>query len=119
MDYQTSKTAHIAVIGAGGAGLTAAHTLKRLEYPHVTVYEQAALPGGTVLTDGSLGGNLELGAVFATEDYEMTLQLAREVGAPITRVEFDEQILDEGGTLVPALQFSTRKHGPGAAPVGR
>jgi protoporphyrinogen oxidase len=86
-----STNARIAVIGAGAAGLTAAHTLKQLGYPHVTVYEKAAMPGGKVLTDRSLGVNIELGACFATEDYEVTLQLAREVGAPTTRLELDEQ----------------------------
>ncbi len=111
MDQQTSTTSRIAVVGAGAAGLTAAHTLKQLGYPHVTVYEKAAMPGGKVLTDASLGVNIELGACFATEDYELTLQLAREVGAATIQVEFDEQILDEDGTLVPALQFATRKHG--------
>lgn len=64
-----------------------------------------------MLTDRSLGVNIELGACFATEDYEVTLQLAREVGAPTTRLELDEQILDEDGALVPALQFATRKYG--------
>ncbi len=108
---ETPRNARIAVIGAGAAGLTAAHTLKQLGYPHVTVYEKAAAPGGKVLTDPSLGVNIELGAVFATEDYELTLQFATEVGVPATRVEFDEQILDEDGALVPALQFSTRKYG--------
>ncbi len=108
---ETPRNARIAVIGAGASGLTAAHTLKQLGYRHVTVYEKAATPGGEVLTDCTLGVNIELGACFATEDYELTLQLAKEVGAPITRLEFDEQILDEDGALVPALQFPARKYG--------
>jgi len=112
MNQQTDKSARIAVIGAGASGLTAAHTLKQLGYPHVTVYEKAAMPGGKVLTDRSLGVNIELGAVFATEAHEVTLQLAREVGAPITRWKIDPQTLDEDGTLVPTPQFALRKYGP-------
>jgi protoporphyrinogen/coproporphyrinogen III oxidase len=112
IQQEIPTNARIAVIGAGASGLTAAYTLKQLGYPHVTVYEKAAMPGGKVLTDRSLGVNIELGAVFATEDYEVTLQLASELGSPTIKVELDEQILDEDGALVPALQFATRKYGP-------
>lgn len=108
---KTPSSVCIAVIGAGAAGLTAARTLKQLGYPHVTVFEKSALPGGKVLTDHTLGVKIELGAVFATEAYEVTLQLAREVGAPTTRVEDDAPILDENGTLLPASQFVLRKYG--------
>ncbi len=109
---EPSTNPRIAVIGAGAAGLTAAHTLKQLGYPHVTVYEKAALPGGKVLSDRSLGVNIELGAVFAVDNYEVTLQLAREVGAATTRLELNEQILDEDGAVLPVAEFALRKYGP-------
>jgi len=101
----------IAVIGAGVAGLTAAHTLKRLGYANVTVYERGAQPGGKVLTDHSLGAPLELGAVFATDRYTTTLALAREVGAPTAPMRGHPPVLDEDGTLVPLREFAVRKHG--------
>jgi len=56
----------IAVIGAGPAGLTAAHTLRQLGHRNVTVFEKGARPGGNVFTDNSLGTSVEMGAVFAT-----------------------------------------------------
>jgi len=104
----------IAVIGAGVAGLTAAHTLKRLGYANVTVYERWAQPGGKVLTDHSLGAPLELGAVFATDRYATTLALAREVGAPSAPMSGNVPVLDEDGTLVPLREFAVRKHGAAA-----
>lgn len=112
MDQQICKTARIAVIGAGAAGLTAAHTLKGLGYRNVTVYEKDEQPGGKVLTDHSLGFNVELGAVFATEAHELTLQLAKEVGLQTVRLERNAMVLDEDRGLVPAPQFAIRKHGP-------
>jgi len=101
----------IAVIGAGVAGLTAAHTLKRLGYANVTVYERWVQPGGKVLTDHSLGAPLELGAVFATDRYSTTAALAREVGAPTAPIGGNPPVLDEDGTLVPLREFAVRKHG--------
>ncbi len=111
MDSHMSKTARIAVIGAGAAGLTAAYTLKQLGYENVTVYEKAATPGGKVLTDASLGGKIELGAVFAPESHALTLQLAREVGLTTTVLQRDATVLDDDGALVPAPEFALRKHG--------
>jgi len=44
-------------------------------------------------------------------DYEVTLQLAKEVGGPTIGREVDSRILDEDGTLVPMPQFALRKYG--------
>lgn len=109
---ETPRNARIAVIGAGAAGLTAAHTLKALGYRNVTVYEKDARPGGKVLTDHSLGFNVELGAVFVSEGHEVTLQLANEVGMQTVGLERSGMVLDEDGALVPVPQFAVRKYGP-------
>ncbi|MBW3571230.1 MAG: FAD-dependent oxidoreductase [Gemmatimonadetes bacterium] len=101
----------IAVIGGGAAGLTAAHTLKQLGYVNVTVYERAAEPGGKVLTYRAAGSPVELGAVFTTSRCETTLELAREVGAPMLPMQAKVAILDDDGTLVTARNLVARKHG--------
>ncbi len=101
----------IAVIGAGAAGLTAAHTLRQLGYVNVTVYERAAEPGGKVLTYRTLGSPIELGAVFTTERCETTLELAREVGAPIVPMRVGVAVLDDDGSLVTVRNLVARKHG--------
>lgn len=106
-------TARIAVIGAGAAGLTAAHTLRKLGYAHVTVYEKEDMPGGRVLTDHSLGVPVELGAVFATDSHTATLQLAKELGVETYLWDLQTVILGEDDTLLSPVEFALRKYGPG------
>lgn len=105
------ETTRIAIIGAGPAGLTAAHTLKKLGYRQVTVYEKEGMPGGKVRTDQSLGWPIELGAVFALESYTVTLGLANELGVPVYPWVPNSAILDEDGTLLTSLQLASRKYG--------
>ena len=76
------RTQRIAVIGAGVAGLTAAHTLKNLGYPNVTIFEKEQEAGGKVKTIFHEGRAYELGAVWLTADYRTVLKLARELGVP-------------------------------------
>lgn len=107
----TGAQPRIAVIGAGAAGLAAAHTLKRLGYANVTVFERAAEPGGKVLTYRTLESPVEMGAVFTTDRSEVTLALAREVGAPMVPMQVKVAIRDDDGTLVTARDLVARRHG--------
>jgi oxygen-dependent protoporphyrinogen oxidase len=108
------KTDRIAVVGAGPGGLTAAHALTKLGYEHVTVYEKEDQPGGKVLTDYALDVPLELGAVFATDAYAVTLQLARELGAEVLPMRPKTLTLDDDGTLSTGAELAIRRHGSSA-----
>ncbi len=61
---QNSKDQKIAIIGAGISGLTAAHTLKKLGYDNITIFEANDRVGGKVHTVEIDGYIYELGAVF-------------------------------------------------------
>ncbi|MGK3984341.1 FAD-dependent oxidoreductase [Sorangium sp. So ce136] len=86
----------VAVVGAGAAGLTAAHTLKKLGYSNVTVFEQGDAPGGKACTFDHGGRTYELGAIWVMSHYEVVNQIIAELGIPVevsrakkTQVEAD------------------------------
>ena len=66
----------IAIVGAGAAGLAAAHYLKQKGYTHITVYEKESRVGGKVYTDTIGGKPYELGAWWTGETYPTVLELA-------------------------------------------
>jgi oxygen-dependent protoporphyrinogen oxidase len=70
---------HIGVIGAGIAGLTAAHYLKRSGH-HVTVFEASDRVGGRMTTDLVDGCVFDRGFQFFTSTYSTLLALIDEVG---------------------------------------
>jgi len=79
---ETDKTLKIAIIGAGVSGLTAAHTLKKLGYGNVTVFERESKPGGKVFSYEYNGHFYELGAVYFDSLYYKTfLGLLEDFGA--------------------------------------
>ncbi len=76
------------VVGAGLAGLTAAHFLEK-SGAQVEVFEAGDRVGGRVGTVQVEGGFIDVGAQFIHSNYEVTLSLIRELGledkvAPIT-----------------------------------
>src|SRR5437660_163605 len=72
-------SAHVIVVGAGTAGLTAAWELSRAGV-EVTVLERDDRVGGRVLTADVEGTPVEFGASFLTNFYPATLRLARDIG---------------------------------------
>ncbi|MFA5505267.1 MAG: FAD-dependent oxidoreductase [Vulcanimicrobiota bacterium] len=72
------KTADIAVIGAGIAGLTCAYRLTRAGYS-VDVYEREQSPGGRMRTRATGGMSFDLGANFLVASYSSLLELADEL----------------------------------------
>jgi protoporphyrinogen oxidase len=74
----------IAVVGAGPAGLSAAWYLRGAGYGDVTVLEATDRVGGKCFTYESDGHPIELGAFTVSPAYEQTMQIARDVGAPLT-----------------------------------
>jgi oxygen-dependent protoporphyrinogen oxidase len=103
-DQDTSETPfalgnpnlRIAVVGAGPAGLTAAHELEARGYTHVTVFEKNDHVGGKVNTLKLGDLSVELGAVFASPDYTTTLDLADQYGIPYGESELPRFIYDNG-----------------------
>lgn len=95
----------IAVIGAGPSGLTAAYTLRKLGYKSVTVFEKEGRVGGKVNSLKLAGAVVEMGAVFASPDYELVLGLAKEYGVPTANYEGNRYIMDEKGRRLSAQEF--------------
>jgi glycine/D-amino acid oxidase-like deaminating enzyme len=73
-----SKSWRIAVVGAGAAGLTCAHALKRAGFDRVTVFEGTDRVGGKCCTIEHEGRTLELGAGGASASYYKVRELLRE-----------------------------------------
>lgn len=69
----------VIVIGAGIAGLAAAHVLQQAGIS-VIVLERSAHIGGRVHSENVEGHNIDTGAQFITNFYPNTQQLIREVG---------------------------------------
>ena len=100
----------IAVVGAGASGITAALTLKDQGYTRVTVFEKELRVGGKVssLRLGSYGA--ELGAVFASADYKLVLELADRFKVPYAPYTGPRYILDEQGKKVSFQQFLQNRY---------
>jgi phytoene dehydrogenase-like protein len=71
------STDAVCVIGAGPAGLSAAHYLRERGYQRVTVLEAANRVGGKCCTIAHEGEAYDLGAVLAAPGYTHVLELAR------------------------------------------
>lgn len=69
----------IAVVGAGIAGLTAAHQLAKEGF-QVTVFEKNDYVGGRIKTDRCRGRTIEGGAQSYFHFYQLTRELIRELG---------------------------------------
>jgi NADPH-dependent glutamate synthase beta subunit-like oxidoreductase len=76
------RRARVAVIGAGPAGLSAAHELALLGYP-VTVFEAAGEPGG-MMRFGIPEYRLPRGLIRAEVDKILSLGVELKLGTPLT-----------------------------------
>lgn len=84
--FKPSYDMRIAIIGAGASGLTAADTLKRKGYQHITVFEKRPRVGGkvhSVIDDDSI---YEVGAFWVGSGYQTIDALA---------TAYDVSIIDE------------------------
>lgn len=90
-----SKTARIAIIGAGPAGLSTAWYLFKNGFTNVTVLEKLGRVGGLCKSITVGGKSYDIGANYTTWAYKETLKIAREVGAstyeekPYTSIELN------------------------------
>ena len=79
----SGRDGRICIIGAGPAGLSAAHFLKKRGYDNVTVLESAGRVGGKCLTHSYGGRSFDIGANYVTSDYTEVLRLAEEFDAAL------------------------------------
>lgn len=101
-----SGGSRIAVIGAGLAGLSAAHALTK-SGADVTVFEAANRTGGRVQTVAAPFApelRLDLGGSFINSDHEALIGLAREFGLPL----FDRGTRETEGVASEAFFLETR-----------
>lgn len=98
----SSQNAHVAVIGAGLAGLTAARTLKRAGVA-VTLYEGSSRVGGrvhSVVDQLGPGLTTELGGEFIDSRHTDLLALVKEFGLQLIDTEAGSE-----DALVPSYYF--------------
>lgn len=99
----------IAIIGAGIAGLHAAHTLAKSGVGNFTIYEGATQTGGRIRTAKNLmatGLTTELGGEFIDSGHDDMLQLAREFGLRL----LDTQAPSETALIKDAYYFDGRMY---------
>lgn len=101
----------IAVIGAGPAGLTAAHSLKKLGYRHVTVFERGEAVGGKACTLEHDGHTYEMGAIWLSSDYEVVNQLAAELGIATKAYRIKKNQVEADGSRRTFAAVAGKKYG--------
>jgi oxygen-dependent protoporphyrinogen oxidase len=107
------KNTRIAIIGAGPSGLTAADTLQDLGYKKVTIFEKNDRVGGKVWSP-NLGGNVaEMGAVFASSDYTLVLDLAKKHNIETAAYGGGQTIVDENNVRHTGEEFLTSRYSQG------
>jgi oxygen-dependent protoporphyrinogen oxidase len=94
--FRIRPDSRVCIIGAGPAGLSAACTLKDRGCRHITILEREAHPGGKCLSQECGDCILELGAVFACDAYETTLDLMGRVGMTPARKQKRKKEADKG-----------------------
>lgn len=87
----------VAIIGAGAAGLTAAHTLLEKGYTQVTVYEREERVGGKVHSVDFEGVRYEVGAFWAGVDNPTVDRLATFYDVPFPPEETLFYVRDADG----------------------
>jgi len=85
LEIPDSKDLKIAIIGAGIAGLTAAHTLKQAGYKNIIIYEGRDRVGGKVNTREIDGYLYELGAIFSYRTDKTILNMAKEYNVSLNK----------------------------------
>ncbi|WP_437751391.1 FAD-dependent oxidoreductase [Sorangium sp. So ce1389] len=101
----------IAVVGAGPAGLTAAHTLKKLGYRHVTVFERSDAVGGKACTLEHGGHTYEMGAIWLSSGYEVVNQLAAELGIATKAYRIKKNQVEADGRRMTFAAVAKKKYG--------
>jgi len=101
----------IAIVGAGASGLTAAHTLKKLGYKNVTIFEKEGRVGGKVHSFIHQGNAFEMGAVLLGDNYKGVINLAKEFNVPLSPYPSGINFLDDRGELYNFIDGLLHKYG--------
>jgi hypothetical protein len=97
-----SPDSRICIVGAGPAGLSAACYLRDRGYSSVILLERESQPGGKCLSFRCKECIVEMGAVFATNAYDVTLDLMDRVGIKparskaSSRSKIDRALIERG-----------------------
>ena len=81
MPNKIALDARICIIGAGPAGLSHAHYLRKEGYTNVDLLEKNHKVGGKSLTLTFNNRSFDMGANYLTPDYTHVMEMAKEVGA--------------------------------------
>ncbi len=85
--FSALKSDRIAVIGAGAAGISAAHYLREKGYSNVVVFEERNRIGGKCNTVEIDSHYYDMGAVFTTSSYTEVIALAKQFGIKLDELE--------------------------------
>ncbi|GAA4410051.1 hypothetical protein GCM10023187_34240 [Nibrella viscosa] len=99
----------VAIIGAGIAGLNAAHTFRKNNFDNFTIYEGSSRTGGRMYTTKNImapGLTTELGGEFIDSGHRDMLQLASEFGLSL----LDTQAPSELALTKDAYYFGGRHY---------
>ena len=106
------QNSRIAIIGAGVAGLTAAHTLVEQGFSHITVYERENRVGGKVFSVRERDSIFEMGAVWVGRSYVSIENLAKKLGIDLVPDNLDIVIRAKSGKKLGMLDFFCEGFGP-------
>jgi predicted NAD/FAD-binding protein len=101
----------VAIVGAGPSGLMAAHTLKKLGYKNVTIFEKEDQVGGKVHTYTHNKNSYEMGAVLLGDNYKSVINLAKELNVPLSPFPTGLNFIDERGEVTKFIDDLLHKHG--------
>ncbi len=97
-------TARICIIGAGPAGLSSAHYLRKAGYNNVQLLEINSKVGGKSHTLTFNNRSFDMGANYLTPDYTHVMEMAREVGAKMYHEKSPVAFDPASGAFSPLLK---------------
>jgi oxygen-dependent protoporphyrinogen oxidase len=100
----------IAVVGAGGSGITAAHRLRKLGYQNVTIFEAGPRIGGKSKSLKIGDRVYELGTVWVARQYYTILRLAKEAGVEVIPFKLPRTIRLRSGKTVTFAKYRKLRH---------
>ncbi|TDJ09524.1 MAG: FAD-binding protein [Deltaproteobacteria bacterium] len=101
----------IAIVGAGPSGLMAAHTLKKLGYKNITIFEKEDQVGGKVHSFTYNNNAYEMGAVLLGDNYTSVINLAGELDVPLSPFPTGLNFIGVRGEVTNFIDDLLHKHG--------
>ena len=104
MEPKIGLQSRICIIGAGPAGLSHAHYLKKAGYSNVELLEINGDVGGKSYSLTFNNRSFDLGANYLTPDYTHIMEMAREVGAKLYAEKKPIAFNPENGKFEPLMK---------------